>query len=127
MATNKTIRNYRQVIHNGSIARLHRVRAEQALGRVLPIRAVVHHADGTRRDDSPLVICQDAAYHALLHLRMRVKAAGGNPNTDAICKCCRHVKRLSEFNKCRTRPRGHDPVCRQCRHQIDSSRPPRLR
>jgi hypothetical protein len=50
---------------------LHRRRAEKALGKPLPPGAEVHHADGSMRDDAPLVICQDRAYHMLLHKRMR--------------------------------------------------------
>ncbi len=50
----------------------YRERAEQALGHPLPPSAVVHHHtyDGDR---SQLVICQDRAYHALLHQRMRAR------------------------------------------------------
>jgi hypothetical protein len=57
----------------------------------------VHHADGSRRDDAPLVICQDAAYHKLLHVRMRVREAGGNPDTDRICYTCKAVKPVAAF------------------------------
>lgn len=97
---------------------VHRVRAERALGHPLPRGVVVHHADGTKADDSPLVICQDAAYHRLLHARMRVKAAGGNPNTHRICESCRMVKALSEFILRRDRRNGREVFrdgCRSCR------------
>lgn len=51
---------------------LHRRRAELALGKPLPRGAEVHHADGSKGDNAPLlVICQDRAYHMLLHKRMR--------------------------------------------------------
>lgn len=62
---------YRRININGNIYSLHRLRAEAALGHPLPEGAVVHHANGTTSDDSPLVICQDQAYHLLLHARMR--------------------------------------------------------
>lgn len=77
--------------------RVHRIRAEKALGRPLPNGAVVHHADGSKADDAPLVICQDQAYHRFLHARMRVKAAGGNPNTDAVCPRCQQAKPRAHF------------------------------
>ncbi len=50
----------------------YRERAEHALGHPLPPFAVVHHHsyEGNR---SQLVICQDLAYHALLHRRMRAR------------------------------------------------------
>jgi hypothetical protein len=50
---------------------LHRRRAEIALGKPLPKGAEVHHLDGSTSDAAPLVICQDRAYHMLLHKRMR--------------------------------------------------------
>jgi hypothetical protein len=47
--------------------------AEKALGKFLPDGAIVHHADGTRNNNknNNLVVCQDAAYHFLLHARTR--------------------------------------------------------
>jgi len=77
----------------------HVLRAEHALGRSLPPGAQVHHADGTKNIESPLVICQDAAYHFLLHVRLRVKRAGGDPNTDRICTICKTVKPIAAFVK----------------------------
>lgn len=77
--------------------RVHVIRAERALGKPLPIGAEVHHADGSIRADAPLVICQDKAYHRLLHARMRVVRAGGNPDTQAVCSRCGQPKDLSDF------------------------------
>jgi hypothetical protein len=81
---------YRQT-NRGRRVFLHVQRAEKALGKLLPPGAIVHHADGSRRDDAPLVICQDQAYHMQLHARMRIQAAGGNPWTDALCSRCHAV------------------------------------
>ena len=96
-ASGTTIKSYRFLSHEGSLRHLHRLRAEKALGKPLPPKAIVHHADGSRDDNAPLVICQDIAYHYLLHARMRIKEAGGNPNTDRICAYCRAVKPISAF------------------------------
>ena len=50
--------------------------AEKALGKPLPKGAEIHHY-GKRDDNTKLVICQDQAYHKLLHRRMRaIKACG---------------------------------------------------
>lgn len=84
--------------------------AQQALGKLLPASAVVHHVNRNRRDNRPanLVICQDASYHGLLHRRMRVKARGGNPNTDAICSRC-GVRPISAFYV------GRNGIARDCK------------
>lgn len=98
---------------------LHRVRAERALGRKLPPKAQVHHADGTKGDDSQLVICENAAYHRLLHARMRVLKAGGDPNTQTICSSCRVLKPISEFLTRTDRRNGAKVLrdgCRDCRN-----------
>jgi len=67
--------------------------AQAAFGKSLPVGAIVHHANGVKDDNrnNNLVICQDGAYHRLLHRRMRVKAAGGNPNTQRICSTCKQM------------------------------------
>lgn len=68
--------------------RIHRLRAEHALGKPLPHGVEVHHVDGTKREDAVLVICQDHGYHRLLHARTRILRAGGDPNREIICKTC---------------------------------------
>jgi hypothetical protein len=76
----------------------HRLRAEKALGRPLPKGVEVHHADGSKSEHAPLVICPDRAYHMLLHRRMTIVRAGGNPNTDRWCSTCRQAKHAQWFN-----------------------------
>src|SRR3954466_2351819 len=79
------VKGYRTVLVNGKHKRSHRMRAEAALGRPLPPKTIVHHVDGSRNVYAPLVICENQAYHVLLHYRTRIVRAGGNPNTDKIC------------------------------------------
>jgi hypothetical protein len=68
----------------------HVVVAEAALGRPLPSQAVVHHINGDKTDNRPsnLIICEDHAYHMLLHRRQRAFAECGNANWHRclICK-----------------------------------------
>lgn len=65
---------------NGKLTRDHIVVAERALGRKLPAGAQVHHVDENKQNNSPrnLVICQDDAYHKLLHQRARALKACGH-------------------------------------------------
>lgn len=93
---------------------IHRLRAERALGKPLPKGAVVHHADGSKAVDAPLVICQDHAYHMLLHHRLRVKQAGGDPNVDHLCSGCRQAKPFAAFNRFKYGANGLSPYCRDC-------------
>ncbi len=64
--------------------------AEAALGKVLPTNAVLHHVNEHRSDNrgANLVLCQDRAYHNLLHRRMRARAACGHADWRP-CKFCR--------------------------------------
>ncbi len=96
--------------------RLHVVLAERALGHQLPPRAQVHHVDGDGLNNTPtnLVICEDAAYHGLLHRRTRVVKAGGNPNTEWWCSCCRRLRPLDAFSPRTGRRAGYSAYCRAC-------------
>lgn len=111
-------KRYRQVSNKpGRTTLAHRLRAEQALGKPLPEGACVHHADGTKSVDSPLVICPSLAYHNLLHARMRIQKAGGNPNTDRICCRC---KSLIPLDACIPTPRLKKQwMCRPCKREKD--------
>jgi hypothetical protein len=119
----EAVRQYRNLLMpDGRQVSLHRVRAERALGKPLPVGAVVHHADGSKRDNAPLVICQDDAYHKFLHVRMRIKAAEGNPDTDAVCSACREAKPRTEFNARARSILGVDENCRPCSSRTKSER-----
>lgn len=56
--------------------------AEAVLGKPLPPGAEVHHVDEDpfNNKSSNLVICEDRAYHWLLHQRMRALKACGHVN-----------------------------------------------
>jgi hypothetical protein len=56
--------------------------AEKALGGHLPKGAEVHHVNRVAADNGPgnLVICQDASYHKLLHVRTNALQSCGHVN-----------------------------------------------
>ncbi len=110
----------RQLVRDGRLTQVavHRLRAEKVLGKRLPPGAIVHHADGTKDINGPLVICQDRAYHNLLHKRMRVRAAGGDPNTDRICSICKQVLPVTDFRRSPARPDGLQTGCRKCHNRL---------
>lgn len=63
--------------------------AEKAFGGPLPKGAEVHHFSEVKSDNrnENLVICQDRAYHMLLHQRARAYAATGDP-ASLRCRIC---------------------------------------
>jgi len=67
----------------------HIIIAEKALGRDLPLRAVVHHANQIENDNRNcnLVICEDQGYHNLLHQRLRAFLVCGHA-TWRKCQFC---------------------------------------
>jgi hypothetical protein len=83
---------YPKTTRDGKTVYQHRVLAESAFGGPLPPKAVVHHAATT------LVICQDQAYHMLLHERMRALAGGGDPNTERVCSQCKQLTPIGEMS-----------------------------
>lgn len=112
------IRSYRIL----GYVKVHRLRAEKALGRALPPKAVVHHADGSKSEFAPLIICQDQAYHSFLHVRMRVKAAGGDPNLHRICSDCKAVTLMADMAKCKSGVSRQCKACLRLRYQVSRDR-----
>jgi hypothetical protein len=87
--------------------------ATVALGRDLPAGAVVHHVNGIKDDNrrSNLVICPDEGYHKALHVRMRVRARGGDPWTQRICATCQQLTAASLMGKRRDKLSSECKAC----------------
>lgn len=80
--------------------------AEKALGGPLPLCAQVHHHSPTQ-----LVVCQDDAYHKLLHQRTRAYNATGHP-TWLRCEYCKQYSNPKEMYIRKDRPSGWHLECR---------------
>lgn len=90
---------------------------ERVLGRKLRNAEEVHHVDENTLNNqhNNLVLCQDRAYHMFLHARLRVLKAGGNPNTQKLCKKCRGVFDFDQFHKLKSNASsGRHAFCKQC-------------
>ncbi len=108
---------YRYIlIESGVYAREHIIKATKALGNPLPEGAIVHHhdRDKTNNANSNLVICEGQGYHRTLHKRMRVLAAGGDPDIHRICARCRKALPFASFNKKVSGIDGYASNCRDC-------------
>jgi len=71
--------------HNGDV-RVHILVAEKALGKPLPHGVYIHHWE-KMLDNSKIVICQDRAYHHLLHQRTEALDVTGHANWRKCCWC----------------------------------------
>jgi hypothetical protein len=80
---------YRTVCIDGEQRLEHVVIAERALGRPLPPGAVVHHFNEIKSDNRNrnLIVCQDEAFHKLLHRRQRAFNACGHVDW-VRCRFC---------------------------------------
>jgi hypothetical protein len=65
----------------------HILLAERAVGHRLPSKAVVHHPEHNRYRNNSLVICENHAYHRLLHIRERALKLCGHANWKQ-CQYC---------------------------------------
>lgn len=95
----------------------HVIVAEKALGRYLPKEHPVHHHDRNPSNNvnANLVICENASYHALLHRRMLIVEAGGDPNINKLCPACKCVLiRELDFNRSRASIDGRFSLCKRC-------------
>lgn len=99
---------------------------ERVMGKPLRRGAEIHHVNEDGLDNRPdnLVVCQDKAYHSLLHRRMRALAACG----DANARRCQYCKRYdAPANLRRTATPGRMPYHLECQRANEQERKARRR
>lgn len=97
--------------------------ASRALGKPLPPQAEVHHVDRNRANNTTtnLVVCENIAYHRLLHRRQRALDACGNPNA-LPCRFCGGYDRQDEMDFVERKPSGTHKTPTTAAHHRDCQR-----
>jgi hypothetical protein len=77
---------------------LHRFLAMKALGKPLPAKVEVHHME-RKKDGGVIVICEDAAYHRILHIRQKAHETTGDvlKRKCTFCKEWDSLENLAKF------------------------------
>ena len=113
--------NYVHLRNEGRGRKLEHVAiAESVLGKALPPRAQVRHVDGSRQNNAHknLVVCENQAYHHLLHTRDRALAATGDANARR-CESCGAYDRQEEISTFgRNRVRHRHRSCHAVRERV---------
>jgi hypothetical protein len=89
----------------------HILLAEKTLGKILPKKALVHHWNGYGKGNKDLVICEDFAYHNLLHARERAYRETGHANY----KKCYFCKEYDDPENLYLSPNGRGNAHRICK------------
>ena len=92
---------------------------EKVLGKPLPEKAKVHHSNGIKDDNQlgNLVICEDHAYHLLLHQRMRAYHACGHANW-LKCQYCKQYDDPNNLSIRKNKRQGYHKKCAAERMRI---------
>ena len=96
--------------------------AERTLGKPLPPDAVVHHVDRNPANNTPsnLVVCQDQAYHMILHRRQRALDACGNAAWRR-CTFCKQYDAASQMSH-HGKSSMYHPECRRANRRARAER-----
>lgn len=69
-----------------------RMIAEKTIGKILPLSAIFHHIDCAKGqiNSNGIIVCQNRAYHRLLHKRINAYKASGHANWLKCPYCRKH-------------------------------------
>jgi hypothetical protein len=69
---------------------MHRIIAEELLGRPLREGEVIHHYGDGKKDNTKIVVCASRREHVLLHTRIKAYEATGFPNYRKCAICSQY-------------------------------------
>ena len=106
---------------NKNNKRLHVIAVEKAFGKAfgkaLPKISRIHHVNCDHRNfkNNNLVLCQDDAYHRLLHLRTTALLKSGNAN-NRHCVFCQQWDDINNLTQMKTRSTCYHKKCNNLYH-----------
>jgi hypothetical protein len=106
------IKDYHHTNNHGYV-RTSVLMAEAALGKPLPKKAIVHHVNGDTMDNRGcnLLICQDIAYHRLLHTRINALRISGDAD-NRKCFICHDYDSINNMQKAKSSTGYFHKKCR---------------
>ncbi len=113
------MRNHPRAWHKSGFVPEQFLIAEKILGKVLPEEVVIHHPNHNRWDNSLIVICENQAYHFLLHRRENALKACGHANW----RKCNFCKDYDDPKNLYFAPQPKGYIChRLCRKEYQQKR-----
>lgn len=102
---------------------VHTLIAEEALGKPLPEKAVVHHVNTFEKGmiTTNLVLCEDQGYHNLLHRRQRAYEVCGHPDW-LQCRHCREWDSPENMTAKERKKEGVGAYHKSCHAQAEKQR-----
>lgn len=118
--------NNKGYLRDTTTGQLEHVRVVEAvLGRKLPYGPQVHHIDDNKENNANdnLVLCQDSAYHKLLHSRAKAYDEFGNANHRKCQYCQTYDDPLNLFiGEYETCTKVYHPACNAKRSQQERNK-----
>ena len=107
---------------NGTVLE-HVLVCSAALGKPIPEGVIIHHWDRDNSNNAPknLLICQDHAYHMLIHMRQRAYEQSGHTDYKH-CHICKKWFAKEDMSKNKTCTDGCSSTCKPCHRENEHRR-----